>query len=344
MSTGWPRPESSRTPLRAQGMPDGQSPVTAIAVGGASAIVGCYPGPAMNGLPRPELLRRLAIHQQVIEDALGRGDVLPVQFGTVLASEDEVRMLLTGWGGLVRASLTRFSGLVEVEVAATWDLERVIGEIACDPEVMAAKSAALQAPPEERHAQQVNVGKVVKDALDRRRVRCQQMLMEAAGLLADCSQPNVLLSDELVFNVAFLVPRRAVAEFEAAIDRLDAQLAGSCLLRVIGPLPPYTFGTVSITRFDAERLAAGRALLGLAGEISEQAVLSSYRRLARQSHPDGQQAGTDAAARFTALNAARTDLLAYARSRARADAADSPALMVTIGPDEQYAAALDGQR
>ena len=332
------------TPLRAQGMPDGQSPVTAIAVGGASAIVGCYPGPAMNGLPRPELLRRLAIHQQVIEDALGRGDVLPVQFGTVLASEDEVRMLLTGWGGLVRASLTRFSGLVEVEVAATWDLERVIGEIACDPEVMAAKSAALQAPPEERHAQQVNVGKVVKDALDRRRVRCQQMLMEAAGPLADCSQPNVLLSDELVFNVAFLVPRRAVAEFEAAIDRLDAQLAGSCLLRVIGPLPPYTFGTVSITRFDAERLAAGRALLGLAGEISEQAVLSSYRRLARQSHPDGQPAGTDAAARFTALNAARTDLLAYARSRARADAADSPALMVTIGPDEQYAAALDGQR
>ena len=33
------------TPLRAQGMPDGQSPVTAIAVGGASAIVGCLPGP-----------------------------------------------------------------------------------------------------------------------------------------------------------------------------------------------------------------------------------------------------------------------------------------------------------
>ena len=35
---------------------------------------------------------------------------------------------------------------------------------------------------------------------------------------------------------------------------------------------------------------AGRAPLGLAGEISEQAVLSSYRRLARQAHPDGQPA------------------------------------------------------
>ena len=35
-------------------------------------------------------------------------------------------MLLTGWGGLVRESLATFSGLVEVEVAATWDLQRVL--------------------------------------------------------------------------------------------------------------------------------------------------------------------------------------------------------------------------
>lgn len=333
-----------RTPLRAQGMPDGQSPVTAIAVGDASAIVGRHAGPAMSGLPRPELLHRLAIHQRVIEDALERGDVLPAQFGTVLASEDEVRMLLTGWAGLVRASLARFSGLVEVEVAATWDLQRVLGDVASDPEVMRAKSVAVQAPPEERLAQQVNVGKVVKEALDRRRARCQQMLLEAAGPLAECVQPNALLSDELVFNVAFLVPRRAMTEFEAAIDRLDEELAGSCPLRVIGPLPPYTFGTVNITRFDAERLAAGRALLGLAGEISEQTVLSRYRELARQFHPDCQQSGSEAAQRFAALNAARADLLAYARGRARADPAGGPALMVTIGRGEQDGATLDGQR
>jgi Gas vesicle synthesis protein GvpL/GvpF/DnaJ domain len=323
------------TPLRAQGMPDGQSPVTAIAVAGASAIIGRHVGPAMSGLSQPELLRRLTIHQRVIEDALERGDVLPAQFGTVLASEDEVRMLLTGWGKLVRTSLEQFSGLVEVEVAATWDLQRVLGNLARDPEVMKAKSAAAQAPPEERLAHQVNVGKIVKEALDRRRARCQQMLLEATGPLAERVQPNALLSDELVFNVAFLLRRSAMTEFEAAIDRLDAELAGSYLLRVIGPLPPYTFGTVNITRFDAERLAAGRAILGLAGEISEQAVLSRYRQLAREFHPDHQQADSGAVQRFAALSAARADLLAYAQSRAWMQTADGPALTVTIGPAEQ---------
>lgn len=337
------------SPLRAQGMPDGQSPVMAITVGGASAIVSRHDGQVMSGMPRAELLRRLAIHQRVIEDALASGDVLPAQFGTVLASEDEVRLLLTGWGGLVRASLARFSGLVEVEVAATWDLQRVLSQAADDPEVVAAKSAAAQASPEERHDQQVRVGKIVKEVLDRHRARCQQTLLAAAGPLAARVQPNALLSDELAFNVAFLVQRCAMTDFEAAICRLDEEFAGSVQLRMIGPLPPYTFGTVTVTRFDAERLAAGRALLGLAGEITEQAVLSRYRQLAREFHPDlrqaiPRQADGEAVQRFAALGAARADLLAYARGRARANAGDgAPALLVTIGRDESDDAALAGR-
>jgi Gas vesicle synthesis protein GvpL/GvpF len=339
-------------PVREQGLPDGRSAVTAITAGGASALVGRHDGLVMRSLPRPELLRRLTLHQRVIEDALAGGDILPAQFGTVLAAEDEVRFLLTGWGGLVRESLQRFSGLVEAEVAATWDLQQVLAGAASDPEVIAAKAAAAQAPSGEFHALQIRLGEIVKDVLDRRRARCQEMLLTTAGPLAERVQPNVLLSDELVFNVAFLLRRQAIADFEAAIDRLDEEFAGSVRLRLIGPLPPYTFGTVTVTRFDAERLAAGRALLGLAGEISEQAVLSRYRQLAREFHPDleqpvPQQADGAAAKRFAALGAARADLLAYARAQARAsgiDAAGSdPALLVTIGGAGQEESAMAGR-
>lgn len=330
-------------PLRAQGLPDGQSPVTAVAIGGAAAIVGRHEGPALSALPHPELLRRLAIHQRVAEDAMRMGDLLPVQFGTVLASQDEVRMLLTCWGGLMRASLERFAGLVEMEVAASWDLQQVLGDVASDPEVMAAKSAIAQVAPQEQLTQRINVGKTVKEALDRRRSRYQGLLLESVGTLAERAQPNILLSDELVFNVAFLLPRRALAEFDAAMERLDAELAGPCRLRVIGPLPPYTFGTVRVTRFDAERLAVGRALLGLAGEISEQQVQARYRELARQFHPDRQPAAD--VARFAALTAARADLLAYVRGRGQASAGgDGPALVVTVGQGDAAGAVLAGLR
>lgn len=320
-----------RDPLRAQGLPDGRTPVTAITVGGAAAIVGRHEGPHVGGLPQPELLRRLTIHQRVIEEVMERGDVLPARFGTVLNSDDEVRSFLTRWGALVRDSLSRFSGLIEVEMAATWDLGRALAEVASQPEVVAAKESAQQAPPEERLARQVMVGQVVKQALDQRRARYQQALLQEVGTLAKAIQPNLVLNDEMVFNVAFLLDRQEIRAFDAAIDRLDESLEGSLALRQIGPLPPYSFATVSVTRFDAQRLAAGRALLGLPGEISEEAVLASFRRLAPQAHPDQNPADPSAPDRFAALSAARADLLAYCRSRSSADAGDGePSLLVMI--------------
>lgn len=320
-----------RDPLRAQGLPDGRAPVTAIAVGGAAAIVGRHAGPHLGGLPQPELFRRLTIHQRVIEEVMERGDVLPARFGTVLASDDEVRSFLTRWGALVRDSLVRFSGLIEVETAATWDLERALALAARHPDVVAAKESAEQAPHEERFARQVMVGQAVKRALDQRRAQYQEKLLREVGTLARGIQPNPVLTDELVFNVAFLLERQALPAFDAAVERLDEALAGCLSLRRIGPLPPYSFATVSVTRFDARRLAAGRALLGLPGEISEEAVLASYRQLARQAHPDQNPDDPSAAERFAALGAARADLLAYCRSRSRADAVNGePTLMVMI--------------
>jgi hypothetical protein len=272
------------------------------------------------------------------------GDVLPARFGTVLGSEDEVRSILTHWGGLVRESLTRFSGLIEVEVAATWDLSRTLTLITAEPEVVAAKAVAGQAAPEDRLAQQVQVGQVVKRALDRRRALFQEKLLREVGSLAKGVQANAVLTDELVCNVAFLLDRQALPALDAAIERLDAATEGVFSLRRIGPLPPYSFATVSVTRFDAQRLAAGRALLGLPGEISEEAVISSYRRLARLAHPDRSPADPSAAERFAALNAARTDLLAYCRSRGQADGSGSdPAIMVMIDRNGDTAVPEEGR-
>lgn len=318
-----------QAPLRPQGLPDGRAPVAAITVGGAAAIVGRHDGWPLHGLPQPELLRRVTIHQRVIEDAMASGDVLPTRFGTVLDSEDEVRAFLARWGGPVRESLARFSGLVEVEAAATWDLSRTLAGLASQPAIVAAKAVAQRAAPEHLVAEQVRVGQLVKQALDQRRAFYQEKLLKEVGPLAADCQPNALVADELVFNVAFLLPRCALPAFDAALERLDEAFAGEISLRRVGPLPPYTFATVSVTRFDAERLAAGRALLGLPGDISEHAVLSSYRRLARKLHPDHNAADPAAGHRFAALGAARDDLLAYCRSRAGTDTG-GPELMVVI--------------
>jgi hypothetical protein len=227
----------------------------------------------------------------------------------------------------MRESLAHFSGLVEVEAAATWDLEPTLAEIAREPEVAAAKATAERASPAESLARRVEVGQLVKQALDQRRALYQTKLLQEVGPLARDIQPNALLAVELVFNVAFLLDRAALPAFDAAIERLDAASAGRLSFRRVGPLPPYSFAMVSVRRLEPERLAAARAVLEFSGEVSEKTVTSSYRRLARRAHPDRNPADPMGAERFAVLTAARADLLAYCR----ADATDGEsALVATI--------------
>lgn len=96
------------------------------------------------------------------------------------------------------------------------------------------------------------------------------------------SVSNVLVSDEMVMNEAFLVERHRHSEFDAAVQRLDHIFQGRINFRVIGPLPSYSFSTVEITRITPDKLAAARQTLGLPGRISEDDVRRAYRRLAAQ--------------------------------------------------------------
>ena len=74
-------------------------------------------------------------------------------------------------------------------------------------------------------------------------------------------------------------------------------------------------------------------------------MLSSYRRLARLAHPDCSPADPSAAERFAALNAARTDLLAYCRSRGQADGAvGGPTVMVMIDRNGDTGVPEEGRR
>jgi hypothetical protein len=45
----------------------------------------------------------------------------------------------------------------------------------------------------------------------------------------------------MLANVAFLVDRGRIAEFDAAVQTLDQQLHESIRLRYTGPLPPHNF-------------------------------------------------------------------------------------------------------
>ena len=190
-------------------------------------------------------LRRenLVDHQRVLDEVLKRSDVLPFSFGTVAASDDEVRDLLLrdGYGTLCE-QLDLIRGCVEVALKVVWDEERLFMEIADEnEEVRLLRDAIAQLPDDLAAGEKIALGQLTEAEIAlKSEWEADQLLItleqHAVDLLVT---PN--LGDTMLLNAAFMVKRTHEDEFDGAVFGLGAAHAGRLIFNYVGPLPPYSF-------------------------------------------------------------------------------------------------------
>lgn len=300
------------------GLETGHEPVYAVGEGGIAAVVSDYRGLPLDKLERHEKLQQLVIHQRVIETVMKHHTVLPAKFGTVLPSAAELRRAIRCGRHELTEALDRLGGLEQYEVAATWDLGPVFAAIAAEPAISEARAAAMSAPAAESEMMRLRVGMAVSASLDRKRDELRDRAIATLAEEAIDHQVNAVMGDEMVMNVAFLLRE---SSRDALMDRLhwlDADLGGKLNFRCVGPLPPYSFGTVEITRPDPGDVDAALDLLGLGERISLADVRKAYRERAAKFHPDVNPS-PDADEVFSRLRAAERLLAACYAARTGGD-------------------------
>ncbi len=257
---------------------DGASRVRVLAHGGVGCVVSDHSGEDLRSVSRGKLLGYLLRHQQVVERVMQDHTVLPVKFGTTLDSPEEVRALLTQARQYLSGALESMRGKVEVEVAATWDVPRVLEAVRNDEAVVRTR-VAIAAKIDPTLEEKVRLGQVVKACMDRRREVYREWMLAFLQPLSSGAAPNALFSEEMVTNVAFLVDGVQQPEFDRRVRELDELFRNEISFRVIGPLPPYSFSTVEITRLSEEQVEEARRELELAVVFVEAEVRRAYRRL-----------------------------------------------------------------
>jgi len=307
---------SNETSLGISGL-DSFSPVYTIAHQDLGCVLSDYSGEAFGALSKEELVRRLLAHQRVVERVMQEHTVLPVKFGTLLNNSQEVLDLLSQGHSQFMGALAAIRDKVEIEVAATWDTEQVLQEISKEEEVVRAREAIARKGQPTVEAQ-VQLGQIVKACMDRRRDSYRERMIDFLKSTAIDAQPNALVSDQMVMNVAFLVDWARQQEFDERVNQLDDLFQNEITFRVIGPLPPYSFSTVEITRLTPEQVEEARDILHLRDVISEAEVRKAYRRLAAEEQRNLKTGDKLAKDRFARLKQASELLLRYCRARSEA--------------------------
>jgi len=227
----------------AAGVGEHPSPIRAVAGNGAAAVVSEVP----EGW-RAARRQDVEAHDRVLAELLGAGAVVPLRFGTVFASDEEVReRLLERHAGALADLLARLAGHVQMTVRAYYVEDQLLRAVLARRPQLKARADALQAVPVvASQPERIALGRAVADAVEEQRALDQDLLVRTFAEVAVDVRVDPPASDRQVASLQLLVPERDRPRLDAAVDRLAREQGARLSLRYVGPLPPYSFSDLAL--------------------------------------------------------------------------------------------------
>ncbi|WAP55221.1 GvpL/GvpF family gas vesicle protein [Streptomyces sp. S465] len=218
---------------RLTGIGDPPLPVRALNEGELAAIVSDCPAELK---PRR---RDLLAHQHVLAEVSGSHPVLPMRFGSVSSSDEDVRSVLAEHADRYQDQLSRLSGRVEYNVKAVHDEDAVLHQVLAEEPDLRVMAEANRAAGGGTYEERVRFGERVAEAVRAHEVRDAKLVEEALAPTAEDVRPGPE-SGGWFLSLSLLLDKDAADPLLTAAA--DLEKAHPWLkLRLNGPLPPYSF-------------------------------------------------------------------------------------------------------
>ena len=186
--------------------------------------------------------KHLAATQRVLGALSARVDLLPMTFGTVTKSEDELRRFLDDNREALSSQLQRVSGSVEMGLRLSLDVPDPIAFLVERiPALKAARDRTFRARHKPSHDDRIRLGQLFDQAVTRYRESLSGQVLTAVGGACSESIKLPVRDEKQIANLAFLVPRAGLETFEAAINVAAVQIEDDVVFNLSGPWPPHNF-------------------------------------------------------------------------------------------------------
>jgi len=177
-------------------------------------------------------------HQKVIEGILKKYTLLPISFGIVAQSSDEVKELLRKNREKIFKTLKGVENKIEFGLKVFWqNMPAIFEEIVKEnKEIQRAKALGSVGM-----KTMLAVGEMTAKALERKKIKEAALILQPLLKIAQEIKEGELLRDDMLLNANFLVNRSKEKDFDLAINQLDEKYGRRVKFKYIGPVPPSNF-------------------------------------------------------------------------------------------------------
>lgn len=212
--------------------------VHTLRVGTVGAVVSEFPSRS-KVLP---LRRNLDPHHRVLREVMKTATIVPMAFGHVARSEEEIARALRRNRESVREQLDRLDGKVEMGLKVKWDVDNIFEYfVGAEPELKAYRDRVFGRATAPSQAEKIELGRLFEMHLNRER---EEQTQRVADMFAPCCEDvkvNPPNPETMVMDLAFLVDRGVLEPFEARVYQVAGSFPAQYVFDYSGPWPPFNF-------------------------------------------------------------------------------------------------------
>jgi hypothetical protein len=194
-------------------------------------------------------------HEHVIETVMKNYTIVPMAFGTVFRTSEDIKEVLKSIYPSLKDVLRQMTGKLEFGLKVTWDRDRIIEELKREHDDIHRFHQELT----RKHLQstyfaRMQLGRMIDKALAELAANYVRDIYDGLRAVCVASRDNKPIGDKMIMNAAFLIQKEREAEFDAAVNRIAQKFGDRLNFKYTGPWPPYNFVNI---RLKLERGTAG---------------------------------------------------------------------------------------
>ncbi len=191
--------------------------------------------------------RNLLCHEKVLEDAMTEGfrSLLPLRFGMVVKTWETVSEQLTSpYKEKLEELFQKLEGRREVSVKVVWNSKSEMQAL-LESNVSLKKKRDAMSGKALSQSEIIEIGKLIENGLQLRKEAVIDVFRDKLNALADEFVENDTMTEEMIYNAAYLIPWESESNFSDTVEAIDQKFGDRLRIRYNNFTAPYTFAQLS---------------------------------------------------------------------------------------------------
>jgi gas vesicle protein GvpL/GvpF len=184
-------------------------------------------------------------HERVNENVMRDHTVIPMSFGTIFKTREDIVELLRSAAEAFGDVLNKMQNKLEFGLKVLWDRDQAIREVENEDEDISRLKKEISGQKGPTYFARMQYGRLIDSALQTRSERYVADILEQLREVSVASRINKPIGDKMIMNAAFLISRDQEQAFDSKVKSIAGKF-DKLTFKYTGPWPPYNFVNIRL--------------------------------------------------------------------------------------------------